>query len=90
MSRYETIACDADQIDAARALDRLEDVCRIVDQAVAAARDAAGGVDDGAIGEALETLAELLGDAVTDAALVRHIRRIDAALAAYANNGFRP
>ena len=73
-----------------KALDRLEDVCRIVDQAVATARDAAGGVDDGDIGEALETLAELLGDAITDVALVRHIRRIDAALAAYATNGFRP
>ena len=90
MSRYEAIACDADQIEAARAIDRLEDVSRAVDRAATAAREAAGGEEDGAIAEALETLADILGDALSDAALVRHIRRIDAALAAYASNGFRP
>jgi hypothetical protein len=90
MTRYESIACDADQIEAARAIDRLEEVSRAVDRAAQAAREAAQGEDDGAIGEALSTLAEILGDALSDAALVSHIRRIDAALAAYANNGFRP
>ena len=84
---YGNIRCDADQLAAARALDRLERVRQAVEEAIEAAREAAQAEPDDDIVELLEQLEQLLADALGDVALGRQIGAIDRALADYAENG---
>jgi hypothetical protein len=84
MLAYSRIADEFERAQAADALDRLEEVREAVAQAIAAAREAAEKEDEPDMAGLLESLAGLLGDALGDVGLGRQIRRIDAALARYA------
>jgi hypothetical protein len=86
LGSYGGIQCEAEQVAASLAMDRLEAVRQAIEDAVEAARDAANAEPDGYIIEMLEQLAQLLADAPGDVALTRHIRAIDRALADYAEN----
>lgn len=90
MSTYPPITDASDQQLAADALATLERIRDALGVAVDESRSAAAATPAPRLAQALEELSEMLMDAAADAGLDRHIRSVDAALAAYAEAGFSP
>jgi hypothetical protein len=87
-SAYPVIASDPAQQDAADVLAALERVREALGVAIDDSRSAAQATPHAPMAQALTELSDILEEAASDSSLDRHIRVVDAALAAYAEAGF--
>jgi AcrR family transcriptional regulator len=87
-SAYPAIASDSAQQEAADVLAALERVREALGVAIDDSRAAARITPHALMAQALTELSDMLDEAASDSALDRHIRVVDAALAAYSESGF--